>query len=78
MVPATRFELVTFGLQNRCTTTVLSRHQTYVNLQISLGIILIFVWLSSILFINLLSFCVIYSGIIHFLSVIRRKVLFFS
>lgn len=27
MVPATRFELVTFGLQNRCTTTVLSRHQ---------------------------------------------------
>jgi hypothetical protein len=25
MVPATRFELVTFGLQNRCTTTVLSR-----------------------------------------------------
>ena len=26
LVPAERFELPTYGLQNRCTTTVLSRH----------------------------------------------------
>ena len=27
MVPDERFELPTFGLQNRCTTTVLIRHR---------------------------------------------------